>query len=122
MKVLVLVASHLLTLNALTPKPSGIEGETEGMTGVPIIIAGIIGAWLPAAAAALVAGQLMLPATAGTAAAWLAQAGMPPPPAMPGIDHMPAVDDMAGVLVELTIGVPPVFIMLFGLWLNWPLL
>ena len=41
-------------------------------------------------------------------------------PVAMGIVHMPvAFDDMAGVLVELTMGVPPVLIMLFGLWLNW---
>ena len=43
---------------------------------------------------------------------------MPPTPGAAGdtegIVHMPAVEEIAGVLVELAIGVP-VFIMLFGL-------
>lgn len=81
----------------------------------PII--GIMGAWLSVAGA-------QLPPAAGMTV-WLVQPPRPlaetavdgSPLAM-GIVHMPAFDDMAGVLVELTMGVP-VFIMLFGLWLNW---
>lgn len=104
----------------LTPKPSGIEGATEDMTMedcpwlAPII--GIMGVWL--------AGAQLAPAAGMTV--WLAHGAIPPAetaaggsPVAMGIVHMPpAFDDMAGVLVELTIGVP-VFIMLFGLWLNW---
>lgn len=89
----------------------------------PII--GIMGAWLAVAGAQVP----MLPPTAAGMTVWfVCQPGRPPAdtavlgsPVAMGIVHMPAFDDMAGVLVELTIGVP-VFIMLFGLWLNWLLL